>query len=312
VHSPSSLVTAIKEPRRAIVELNRIYDYGVKYPKRQFANEDGIDVMAEDWDTLIILDACRYDEFAKYAETLPGTLEMVKSQSTATVGFLRANFGGRDFDDTVYVTANPQLYRLKNGIHGAESVNTFFHDTVEVWKDGWSEEHRTVLPDVVTDAALDAAEQYPNKRLVIHYLQPHAPYIGETGRDEFPTDYLNFWASYRKGEFDIDLSTATKAYRENLELVLPHIETLLTELTGKSVVTADHGELLGERDRPVPLKRYGHPHKTPLRPLLEVPWLTHTQGNRRTIISEERSADSVKEQASTDVVEKRLRDLGYR
>jgi hypothetical protein len=75
------------------------------------------------------------------------------------------------------------------------------------------------MVEVVTEAALEAAEWYPNERLIVHYLQPHAPYIGPTGVNEFPTEYLNFWRSFRDGEFDVSLSSGwigshIKAYRK--------------------------------------------------------------------------------------------------
>jgi len=38
-----------------------------------------------------------------------------------------------------------------------------------------------------------------------------------------------------------------EAYNENLDIVLTEIEALLDELDGKSVITADHGNLVGER-----------------------------------------------------------------
>jgi len=28
------------------------------------------------------------------------------------------------------------------------------------------------------DAAIEAYEQFPNKRLIIHFMQPHGPFIG--------------------------------------------------------------------------------------------------------------------------------------
>lgn len=153
------------------------------------------------------------------------------------------------------------------------------------------------------------AEQYPNKRLIVHYLQPHAPYIGQTGQD-LPTDYLNFWNSWKAGEFSVDLETVRQAYRENIELVIPHIQTLLNSLQGKTIITADHAELLGERDAPIPIKRYGHGEHTYISELVEVPWLVHQNGNRKEIHPENESQNSRKE-VSEEALNDRLADLGY-
>lgn len=58
-----------------------------------------------------------------------------------------------------------------------------------------------------------------------------------------------------------------KAYKDNLERVLSEVETLTDRLPGKIVVTADHGEFLGEEGI------YSHPYKVDHPILREVPWL---------------------------------------
>lgn len=207
------------------------------------------------------------------------------------------------------MTANPQLYRIENGIYDVDPIDVSFHATVEVWQNGWDDEHRTVRPETLRDAALKAAEEYPHKRVIVHFMQPHAPYIGPTGVSNLPTDYLNFWSAYDDGEFDIDLETAKQAYRENLKLVLPSLKDLLDKFQGKTVVTADHGELLGDRDWPIPVRRYGHPPHTNHTKLVEVPWFEHTNGERKRITSE--PTDEANTDLDSAVVEERLRDLGY-
>lgn len=309
MYSFSNLMTALREPKKALVEINRVCQNGWGYTSRKGGYQSGIDIVGADWDNLVLLDACRYDTFAERAADLPGQLRCVESRASSTRQFLMANFGGKELLDTVYVTANPQLYRIENGIYDVESIGATFHNVVEVWQDGWDEKHRTVRPATVTEAALAAAQEYPNKRLIVHYIQPHAPYIGPTGVEELPTDYLDFWRAFEDGEIDVDLATAVKAYEENLDLVLPHARTLLEELEGKTVVTADHGELFGERDHPIPIRRYGHPSYTPHRKLVEVPWLEYESGSRRTITAEERGA--TEEAVDDEVVKDRLRSLGY-
>lgn len=98
-----------------------------------------------------------------------------------------------------------------------------------------------------------------------------------------------------------------RAYRENLTLVLSEVETLLEELTGKVVVTADHGELLGEPESPVPNRRYGHPRGVYVEKLVKVPWQVYQNGDRRTV-TEEDAADS---DYDLDAVEEQLQELGY-
>jgi hypothetical protein len=311
MYSLASVRAAIEDPRSAVGELNRIYDKGLGFRESRAFNREGIDVLSADWDRLVILDACRFDTFQDMAGDLEGALHQVESKASATAQFLRANFTDRDATDTVYVTANPQLYRIENGIYDVDPINVEFHEQIEVWQDQWDDDHRTVLPDVVTDAALEAAERFPNKRIIVHYLQPHAPYIGMTGKNELPTEYLNFWGAFRDGEFDVNLETVERAYRENLELVMPHVEQLCEEFDGKTVLTADHGELLGDRDQPIPIKRYGHPAFTHLPGLVEVPWFVNVSEPRPDIVAEAPADTTQEGDYDSDVVKERLKDLGY-
>jgi hypothetical protein len=59
-----------------------------------------------------------------------------------------------------------------------------------------------------------------------------------------------------------------KVYEATLERTLVQVAVLLKHLAGKIIITADHGELLGEG------KRYAHPYSSLDPTLIEVPWLT--------------------------------------
>jgi len=47
----------------------------------------------------------------------------------------------------------------------------------DIWNEGWDEKEKTVLPDTLTEAAIKIIKKHPVKRFIIHYVQPHAPYI---------------------------------------------------------------------------------------------------------------------------------------
>jgi hypothetical protein len=49
------------------------------------------------------------------------------------------------------------------------------------------------------------------------------------------------------------------AYKENLRHVLKNVEDLLEIINGKTVITSDHGNLIGDRLSPIPVRGYGHP-----------------------------------------------------
>ncbi|MFC6733703.1 hypothetical protein [Haladaptatus sp. GCM10025893] len=131
----------------------------------------GIDLFAEDWDNCIILDACRYDMLAAATHSL-GPVDSRRSRGSGTKQFLRANLHGKQLLDTVYVTANPQLCKHR------EEISVAFYAEDDVWRDGWDTSHKTVTPEILTERALAAADRYPEKRLLVHYMQPHYPFIG--------------------------------------------------------------------------------------------------------------------------------------
>jgi hypothetical protein len=287
-------------------EANRLYH--TRLGRRSY-NPDGVDVMDEDWDFLIVLDACRYDTFESQ-HTLPGHLQRRTSRGSHTSEFIRGNFHGRSFPDTTYVTASPILHR---GL--GELYETSFHDVVNVWaEDGWDDADRTVLPETMADYALEAAETYPNKRLVIHFMQPHYPFIGSDVLDDVTVpdpsvDEGDIWAKLMTGEERVPAAEVWQAYRDNLDRAMPALERLFDELSGKVVVTADHGNMIGERAAPVPVVEWGHPPRIHTPELVEVPWLEYDAGPRRDVRADQSSGEraTVEESVVTD----RLRQLGY-
>lgn len=291
MYSWQSVGTAFRYPRRALVELHGLY-------KSRFGGgPDGVKVLSQDWDNLVILDACRYDLFED-VNHIPGRLEAVDSLGTHTGEFMERNFGGGSFDDIVFVSANPTPSEHDISFHGVEHL----------WEDHWDEELHTVHPKSVTEQALAAQSEYPNKRLIIHYLQPHYPFIGQAGRQFHDREGYtmldesnNVWMRLRRGE--LSKQHIWELYRENLEVTLPHVERLVEGLRGRTVVTSDHGNAFGEMDV------YGHPSKTYIEPLQRVPWLVVTHEVRKTV-----EGSATTQPVSTpqqDMAEERLRELGY-
>ena len=306
MYSFTQLKRSLETPALFGRELNRLYHRRLN--ARRY-NTRGTDIFAEDWDTLIILDACRYDMFERISD-LPGRLETRTSRGSSTPEFLRANFDDRELLDTVYVTANPQLYRKR------DQIETTLHAVIDVWnEEGWNEQYGTVLPETVAEAAIDAAETYPNKRHVVHFMQPHYPFLSD--ETEFDKGHLenedaeegNAWTQLIEGTVEVDVELLWELYDDNLRRALPSVERLLTELSGRTVVTADHGNMIGERARPVPIRPGGHPRGLYTEQLVKVPWLVCDGEARRQITAETptRAHDDVDE----NVVTERLRNLGY-
>lgn len=269
-------------------------------------NPAGVDVFDEDWDTLVLLDACRYDSLSKY-DLVPGRLETRESRGSATIEFLKGNFAGRTLHDTVYVTGTPQVHRF------SESLNVEFHDVWNVWRDSdklWKapDGRKAVKPETLTQVAKKAAARFPNKRRIVHYTQPHVPYLDP------PVESLrtpgNPYRMWLKGQVEASATDLRTAYDTNLERAVSAVKDLIANINGKIVITSDHGELLGERIAPLPVRAWGHPHGIYVPELIKVPWLIHENGNRPNIKAENPVRKS--EQIDTRTVEERLQNLGYR
>lgn len=275
----------------------------------------GLHLPDEDWDNLLILDACRYDMFAEQS-TLSGELSKRTSAASNTPEFLQKNFKGKDFSDTVYVTANPQV-----NVH----LDDEFFEVINVWEDHWDDDLNTVHPDVMAKETIEAYQTYPNKRLISHFIQPHYPFIGEVGQTELNThsgmelskrmatgskvqrDDLSIWEQLYAGSVSLDL--VWEAYRENLDITLPHVANVVDTFEEYTVVTSDHGNALGERAWPSPNRIYGHPPDIRIPALTDVPWLVTNTEKRKKIVAGETSTASVDRDES---VSQRLSDLGYK
>lgn len=302
MYSLQSLLQGVRDPKKVGREINKfIHTRG----GRHSYNPDGIDIFDQDWDNLIILDACRYDIFAEIAE-LPGELEAKYSRGSATYNFIRANFANRQALDTVYVGANSWFLKLK------EEINAEVHDFVDLqYSDedvDWAhEELLAVTPETVTEAAIEADEKYPNKRLIIHYIQPHHPFIGSIGRENFVQQSSSLIDVVKASDASDEL--LWQAYKENLEIVLPEVKNLLDTLLGKTVVTADHGEMLGDRHDYIPVRDYGH-HKGIFNDAtVKIPWLINETNDRKRIVSDPPVGNS---SINMESVDEQLRNLGYK
>jgi hypothetical protein len=280
---------------------DKVFRHGYRNLMRPLINRgyrfrDQFSVLEEEWDTLIILDACRYDTFEAESD-LQGSLDSRYSRASRTYEWLARTFIEDEYDDIVYISANPHT---QNAIDGEE----IFHDVRNVFQTHWYDEYGTVMPDAVSKAAKELREEYPEKRLVIHYIQPHAPYIGEkkvyTGDldpDKWrPTlmDELAYGGGDPEGFY--------KAYRYNLLEALESVEKLLPSLQGDQVViSSDHGELFGEK------KFYGHPADLAVEELVQVPWF---EVDMEVYEGQEEIFNNVSKGDDAEIKEK-LEALGY-
>lgn len=221
----------------------------------RFTNS-GYNVLSEDFKFCIILDACRFDAFAK-VNTINGDLFRIWSTGSRTGEWFENTFKQHFYANIIYISANPFLstFWLKKK-YGKQ----FFYKMVPVWDHGWNWNLGTVHPEQVNKAVLRNIKKHPNHKFIIHYLQPHYPFIA-TKTNGLGLTHLrcsikydkklkyvnNLWHQARNKK--VTGKQIERLYFLNLKLVLEHVKQLLPKLEGKTIITSDHGNLFG---------KYGH------------------------------------------------------
>ena len=234
----------------------------------------------ENWDYLIILDACRFDYFIdEYPSFLDGKLFKAVSPASCTIEWSKKVWTGKY--DLTYISGWPCANSAGIPRMGYRAMD-HFRKIIDVWKFGWDEALGTIPPWNINKAILEIKEP----KLVAHYMQPHDPYIGKTKLNmsigppdvtpQAMADPGRGGGFYRTSDFiirrsrELGIEYLRQAYRDNLRLVLKYVAEIVPFLRGKIVVTADHGELLTS-DGPT------HPCINQHPDLRQVPWFEVAQ-----------------------------------
>lgn len=267
-------------------------------------------VMDRDWDNLLVLDACRYDVYAAHALG-GGGVERITAPGGHSMEFVQQHFADTPRHETICVTANPWYVHLRDHLDLFKLV-AFWNPN----RDG--ELHCS--PSGLLDRAIEAHRNWPDKRLVVHLMQPHIPYVTREGDEIVVRTGFGKYPDMISAGRSIDEIRA--AYEESLETALPEVERFLDEVGGKSVVTADHGELLGDSIRwwrrwihpDLPHRHtergrsfFGHARALHEPPLIDVPYHELPFETRRTVRAESPEPDAIHD----GDIEEQLSALGY-
>ncbi|WP_345785410.1 hypothetical protein [Halorubrum distributum] len=269
----------------------------------------GTNAFDREWDALVVLDACRADLLRLVAPDFGflGAVETVRSVGSSSSEWLENTFPGRpETARTAMVTGNTWTDRYLDA--------DAFAALDEVWKYAWDGESGTVPAAAVTDRAISLARERDPDRLVVHYMQPHHPFVpdpldGDDGlaRTGSHSNAGNPWVLLRRGEVSVE--RVWTAYEANLRHVLGEVESLAANVDGRIAVTADHGNLFGEWGL------YGHPMHTPVPALLKVPWATvdgADEGAREPILTPPEPLPVSRVHGGEGETDRdRLRALGY-
>ncbi|MDZ7730950.1 MAG: hypothetical protein U5K37_08625 [Natrialbaceae archaeon] len=246
-----------------------IYQLPPKYPGKDTAiklidatchylnSHSATNIYQREWDVLILLDCARVDMLESLTDEFPfihpvGTHH---TPGTDSAEWMETTFVSKYEDDiknTVYITANPNSEN-----HLSENI---FERLEEVWRYSWDDDHGTVLPRSVTDQAITISRDFNPEKMIIHYMQPHPPFIPRPEIDAArntasnkETAGMNLKSLHQEAGYSLD--ELWEAHMENLNYVLKDIQdVLLTNLNAdKVVISADHGQAFGEQNV------FGHP-----------------------------------------------------
>lgn len=234
-------------------------------------------VLDKEWDYLVVLDGCNYIDFKNYNK-MNGSLNKIYSEGSCTSEWIlnSINNSKSDLTDIIYLSSNPYVSDY--------FINKYYkHKTFKqisnLWKNEWNADLNTVHPKDVNKNVHVLSIKYPNNRLIIHYMQPHHPFIGkvlikEAGWKSERNNILYKRQLNKNGKvWDLvenkilDLDFVYTAYIENLKLVLSYVEKIVPYLNGKICITSDHGNLFGKYGF-----LYGHPCNSNCIDLISVPW----------------------------------------
>lgn len=286
----------------------------------------GTNVFERDWDTLIVLDACRVDAMRE----VMGEYEYITEvESIWSVGTNSYEWYVKTFveeyseviSQTALISANPFAKHLliNEEYPPRDPTPVSFCNWNTVTKEDFghlemTQDHERPygdisdiapvstyadIPDYVTDRGIVAGRSKYEK-LIVHYYQPHRPFIHNLVTNE-TMSYVEDqpFPAIKEGKATVD--EVWDLYLDNLRLALDSIEVLLENVDSeKVVITADHGELFGE------WRLYGHHYAMPHPNLKKVPWIETTAEDNQNRHPEE-------EFELNDGIdaEKRLKDLGY-
>ena len=275
----------------------------------------GTNVFESEWDVLVILDGCRVDVLEAMATDVPyvSSVESLVSVGSTSREWLAKTFTPTYRDQinrTAYVSANPFTSEIF-GPDGGKTNSRFnpanwetvgsdaFLVLEEVWKDAWDDELGTVLPRAVTDRAISVGRTHRPDRMIVHYMQPHQPFLSTDAELLLPEFHGRYWEALRRREVEFD--AVWDAYESTLQFVLDDVALLRENLAGDTtIITADHGNAVGEWGI------VGHPNGCLHPSVKHVPWAKTTARDTGNYTPSDRRSEG------TVTVDERLESLGYK
>lgn len=206
----------------------------------------------EPWDVLIVLDACRWDAYNYIFETDASPVCNPGVGSTPNWVDSIWTQNKEQWRDVTYISGNIQTDLVgdehhKDSLRLRECVKKYVPAHEE-----YDNEVSVVLPETMRDHAVE--EEPP---MVVHFLQPHTPFIGNFTLKVHNREKYDILPSRKEVEPQtavqrlidaglVDRSVVQTAYLSNLQRVRRSVESIVQMYSNYNVVvTADHGEAFG-------------------------------------------------------------------
>ncbi|WP_176451466.1 hypothetical protein [Halorubrum sp. Eb13] len=323
----------LQNPRQAIDDT--VLELALRTPLTYLNTKTtiGTNVFSCDWDVLILLDTCRVDALREVApeydfisninqkrsvggrspEWIAKTFVEEYESTIQNTAYLSANvFSKQILQERHHESVPPTEVNLAYSLLGrlptvdVSSLGHFeyLYEYEPVGEEGpFGHKDGGTPPRYVTDRAIAVGRDHDFDRLILHYLQPHPPYVAnavESGRKlkRHESDWWGYLGS--TGDYE----TIWNTYLDELRYVLDDVEILLNNLDAERVaISADHGESFGE------YWEYGHKTGSINPYVRTVPWVETTANDTGSYSS---SISPPTEKESDGAVEDRLAALGYR
>lgn len=326
---------AINRPRQAVDET--LFELAYRIPMTYVNTQRtiGTNVFTKDWDVLILLDTCRVDALAaiepeydfinnvssiwsvggRSPEWIAKTFENQYLAEARNTAYLSANV----FAEKILVDRDPDSatldestlsYKLLNNIPtlSADQLGRFenIYNYEPVGKEGpLGHTDGGTPPRYITDRGIAVSREYDFDRIILHYLQPHPPYVANAleERRDLRQHEVDWWGYLAETG---DVETIWNAYLDELRFVLDEIQTLLENVDAETVaISADHGEAFGE------YWEYGHKTGSLNPKVRKVPWVITSATDKKTY-TPKFGAPGAKSHRDDDEMTEQLEALGYK
>jgi hypothetical protein len=228
-------------------------------------------VFDRDWDLLIILDGCDPSWFNDLSDEFSWLPSYEEQNTLMSVGSTSFEWYPKTFNHPSSETLSETAV-ISSNVFAGEYVPNQIGKLDDLTKWGWDDTVDIVPAHTVTDAAVDIGRRTDFDRYLVHYMQPHYPFL-ERGQRRTDITTRTDWSSCWEAWYAVMRGEATSneleaLYRENLEYVLPEVQSLLENFDAETaIITSDHSNAVGQQGM------YGHPGYVEMPLLREVPWI---------------------------------------